>query len=398
MTTPPEFSIVLAMQVPAQFDPPKRLLMGPGPSNVAPSILKAMSAPVIGHLDPAFIKMMEEIKTMLRAIFKTSNSMTFPVSGTGSAGMEFCFVNLIEPGDEVIIGVNGVFGGRMVDLAERCGATVTKVEAPWGQIIEPEQIEAALKGRTVKLVAIVHAETSTGALTPVEEISKLVQNSGALFLLDTVTSLGGCPVEIDGWAVDAVYSGTQKCLSCPPGLSPVSFSQRAVQVATSRKRKVQSWYLDLNLLASYWGEERVYHHTAPISMNYALHEAARLVLQEGLENRWKRHQENHTFLKAALAALGLKLGAQEGHQLPQLNPVLVPEGVDELAVRKRLLNDFNIEVGAGLGPLKGKVWRVGLMGETSTRENVRTFISALGKILGESGHRTDMQAALAAVD
>ena len=337
--------------------------------------------PLLGHLDPVFVKMMDEIKAMLRAVFLTKNEMTFPVSGTGSAGMEFCFVNLIEPGDEVIIGVNGVFGMRMVDVAERCGAKVTKVEAQWGRIIEAQQMADALKGRRPKLVAVVHAETSTGALTPVEEISKLAHDAGALFLLDTVTSLGGCPVRIDDWQVDAVYSGTQKCLSAPPGLAPVSLSARAMEVATKRKSKVQSWYLDVNLLASYWGQERVYHHTAPITMNYALHEALRLVLVEGLENRWKRHQQNHELFVNGIKELGLSIGSQPGHQLWQLNAVTVPEGVDEAAVRKALLNDHGIEVGAGLGPMKGKIWRIGLMGETSSAENVQLCRAALRKIL-----------------
>ncbi|HUS36830.1 MAG TPA: alanine--glyoxylate aminotransferase family protein [Verrucomicrobiae bacterium] len=371
------------MEIPAQFSPPKRLLAGPGPSDVAPSVLRAMSLPLVGHLDPVFVKMMDEIKAMLRAVFLTKNEMTFPVSGTGSAGMEFCFVNLIEPGDEVVIGVNGVFGNRMVDVAERCGAIVTKVEAPWGRIIDPSQIAQALKGKKPKLVAIVHAETSTGALTPVEEISRLTHETGALLLLDTVTSLGGCPVRIDDWQVDAVYSGTQKCLSCPPGLSPVSLSPRALQVATSRKKKVQSWYLDVNLLSSYWGQERVYHHTAPISMNYAFHEALRLVLEEGLEKRWKNHEQNHQLLRTGLNELGLGIASQEGHQLWQLNAVTVPEGVDEANVRKRLLNDYNIEVGAGLGPMKGKIWRIGLMGETSKSENVRRILEALRAIIGK---------------
>jgi len=355
--------------------------MGPGPSNVAPSVLQAMSAPLLGHLDPVFVKMMDEIKVMLREVFQTKNEMAFPVSGTGSAGMEFCFVNLLEPGDEVVIGINGVFGNRMVDVAERCGAKVTKVEAPWGQIIEASQIAGALKNRRPKLVAIVHAETSTGALTPVEEISRLAHDAGALFVLDTVTSLGGCPVRLDAWQVDAVYSGTQKCLSCPPGLSPVSLSPRALEVATKRKSKVQSWYLDVNLLASYWGQERVYHHTAPISMNYALHEALRLVLEEGLENRWRRHERMHTMLRKGIEALGLRIASQEGHQLWQLNAITVPEGVDEAAVRKRLLNDFSIEIGAGLGPLKGKIWRVGLMGETATEANVARFLDAFTQCL-----------------
>jgi alanine-glyoxylate transaminase/serine-glyoxylate transaminase/serine-pyruvate transaminase len=370
------------MQRVTAFKPPLRLLMGPGPSNVAPSVLRAMSQTLVGHLDPTFIQLMEEIKSMLRTVFQTRNDMTFPVSGTGSAGMEFCFVNLIEPGDEVLIGVNGVFGGRMAEVAERCGARVTKVEAEWGKIIEPGAVAAALKNARPKIVAIVHAETSTGVLTPVEEISRLTHEAGALFVLDTVTSLGGCPVRLDEWGVDAAYSGTQKCLGCPPGLSPVSFGPRAMNVATHRKHKVQSWYLDVNLLASYWGQDRAYHHTAPISMNYALHEALRLVLEEGLENRWLRHQQNHLSLKKGLAAIGLDLASQQGHQLWSLNAIGVPAGVDEGAVRKRLLADYNLEIGAGLGPLKGKIWRVGLMGETSRQENIDTFLSALKTILG----------------
>jgi alanine-glyoxylate transaminase/serine-glyoxylate transaminase/serine-pyruvate transaminase len=340
-----------------------------------------MAQPLVGHLDPVFIKMMEEIKTMLRSTFLTKNEMTFPVSGTGSAGMEFCFVNLVEPGDEVIVGINGVFGNRMADVAERCGARVTKVEAPWGQIIEPAQVAEAIKKVRPKLVAIVHAETSTGALTPVEEISRLTHEAEALFVLDTVTSLGGCPVRIDQWEVDAVYSGTQKCLSCPPGLSPVSLSPRGLAKATSRKNKVQSWYLDVNLLASYWGQDRVYHHTAPITMNYGLHEGLRLVLEEGLENRWQRHEQTHLALKKGLTERSMDLASQTGHQLWQLNAVRVPEGVDEANVRKKMLSDFNIEIGAGLGPLKGKIWRVGLMGENSRPKNVETFLSALDHIL-----------------
>lgn len=363
------------------FTPPTRLLLGPGPSNAAPSVLQAMGQPLLGHLDPVFVAMMEEIKTMLREVFRTENEMTFPVSGTGSAGMEFCFVNLIEPGDEVVIGVNGVFGTRMCDVAERCGAKVHKVVAPWGEIIRPEQIAEVLKTVKPKLVAIVHAETSTGALTPIEEISSIVHDAGALLLLDTVTSLGGCPVLVDEWKVDAVYSGTQKCLSCPPGLAPVSLSAAALEVATKRANKVQSWYLDVNFLAAYWGAERVYHHTAPISMNYALHEALRLLLEEGLEPRWQRHRENHERLKAGLSELNLKITSQEGHQLWQLNAVSVPDGVSEPEVRQKLLTEHGIEVGAGLGPLKGKVWRVGLMGESSQAEYVDRFLNAMKSLL-----------------
>jgi len=367
---------------PTAFSPPDRLLLGPGPSNAAPTVLDAMQRPLVGHLDPAFIGMMEEIKSMLRHVFQTENEMTLPVSATGSAGMEACFVNLLERGDEVIIGVNGVFGTRMCDVAERCGATVTKVEAEWGTIIEPSALAAALDGRQPKLVAVVHAETSTGALTPVKELSRLAHDAGALFLLDAVTSLGGCPVAIDDWQVDAVYSGTQKCLSCPPGLAPISFSPRAMEVITGRKTKVQSWYLDMNFLASYWGSERVYHHTAPISMNYGLHEALRLVVEEGLEARWARHRQAHESLKAGLAKLGLSITSQEGHQLWQLNAVGVPDGADEAGVRGRLLSDFDIEVGPGLGPMKGKIWRVGLMGHNATTANVERFLDALGQCLG----------------
>jgi alanine-glyoxylate transaminase/serine-glyoxylate transaminase/serine-pyruvate transaminase len=349
---------------------------------VAPTVLEAMSRPVIGHLDPEFIRCMEEIKQMLRAVFRTSNEMTFPVSGTGSAGMELCMVNLLEPGDEAVICVNGVFGGRMAELAERCGATVRRIEAEWGRIIEPEQVQEALRSGRPKLVAVVHAETSTGALTPIEEIAPIVRESGALLVVDAVTSLGGCPVDVDAWGIDAVYSGTQKCLSCPPGLAPVSLSQRAVDAARNRGTKVQSWYLDVNLLSSYWGEGgRTYHHTAPISMNYALHEALRLVLEEGLEARWSRHERMHYELRDGLEELGLTLTSQPGHQLWQLNAVRVPDGVDHADVRRRLLEEHSIEIGGPLGDMPVKWWRVGLMGETARSGNVQRFIAALGSIL-----------------
>lgn len=350
---------------------------------VPQSVLDAMGLPLLGHLDPLFVGLMEEVKEMLRTVFQTTNPMTFPVSGTGSAGMEFCFVNLIEPGDEVVVGINGVFGGRMAEVAERCGATVIRVEAEWGRIIEPEQIAQALRGRSPKLVAVVHAETSTGVLTPVQEIAQIAHNAGALMLIDTVTSLGGVPVCIDEWGIDAAYSGTQKCLSCPPGLAPVTLSSRAMEVATNRRTKVQSWYLDVNLLNGYWGSDRAYHHTAPISMNYALYEALRLTLEEGLEARWNRHQENHLLLAAKLEEMEMTLTAQAGHRLPQLNSVAVPAGYDDAEIRRRLLNDFNIEIGAGLGPLKGKTMRIGLMGESSSAENVGRLVGGIGRIINK---------------
>ena len=376
------------MEICAELSPPARVLLGPGPSNVHPRVLRALSMPLVGHLDPEFIRLMEETKTLLRSVFQTTNPLTLPISGTGSAGMETCFVNLVEPGDEVIIGVNGVFGTRMVDVVERCGGKPVIMQAPWGQVFTPDDVRSALtQCPQPKLVAVVHAETSTGAWQPLEEISALVHQAGALFLVDAVTSLGGCPLKVDDWKIDVCYSGTQKCLSCPPGLSPVTFSPAAQDVLRSRTHKVQSWYLDLTMLEKYWGEERVYHHTAPISMNYALREALRLVLEEGLEARFRRHERNHLALAAGLDALGMQLTAQEGHRLWMLNSVTIPDGVDEAAIRQQLLAEYNIEIGAGLGAFKGKVWRIGLMGESSTRSNVLLVLSALEAVLQKHGHR-----------
>ena len=383
--------------IPGEFAPPTRLLLGPGPSEVHPRVLRAMSAPLVGHLDPAFIAMMEEVKALLRFVFATGNTLTFPVSGTGSAGMEACIVNLVEPGDAVVVGVNGVFGTRMADVIERAGGVAVRVEAPWGRVVRAEQVEAALRNcRQPKLVALVHAETSTGAWQPLADAARLAHEHGALFLADCVTSLGGAPVEIDGWGIDAAYSGTQKCLSCPPGLAPITFGPRALEVLHERKTRVQSWYLDLTLLSQYWGEERVYHHTAPISMNYALREALRLVAEEGLEARFARHRKNHEALAAGLGALGLALAAEEGHRLPMLNAVTVPEGVDEAQVRTRLLAEHGIEIGGGLGPMKGKVWRIGLMGESSRRAHVLEVLAALEDALRAEGRRVSPGAALAA--
>jgi len=383
--------------IPGEFAPPARLLLGPGPSEVHPRVLRAMAAPLLGHLDPAFVAMMEDVKALLRFVFATGNALTFPVSGTGSAGMEACIVNLVEPGDEVVVGVNGVFGTRMADVIERAGATAMRVEAPWGNVVRAEQVEAALRNcRRPKLVALVHAETSTGAWQPLPDAARLAHAHGALFLADCVTSLGGAPVEIDAWDVDVAYSGTQKCLSCPPGLAPVTFGPRALEVVRGRKTKVRSWYLDVGMLEQYWGEERVYHHTAPISMNYALREALRLVAEEGLEARFARHGRNHEALAAGLDALGLGLAAEAGHRLPMLNAVTVPDGVDEARVRGRLLREHGIEIGGGLGPMKGRVWRIGLMGESSRRAHVLTVLAALEDALRAEGRRVAPGVALAA--
>ncbi len=381
------------------LEPPARFLLGPGPSNVSPRVLRAMSVPLVGHLDPAFLRIMDETKRLLQFVFQTRNELTIPISGTGSAGMEACLVNLLEPGDEVVVGINGVFGTRMADIVERCGAALVKVEAPWGRVIDPAEVAAALRRcKRPKLVGIIHAETSTGAWQPLEEISKLVHSAGALFLVDTVTSLGGHPVRVDDWGIDACYSGTQKCLSCPPGLSPITFSARAVDVLRQRKTKVQSWYLDLTMIEKYWGAERVDHHTAPISMNYALYEALRIIEEEGLEARGARHQRNHEALKAGLAAIGLSIASQESHQLWTLNSVRIPDGVDDARVRGALLDEFNLEIGGGHGPLKGKTWRIGLMGESSTAANVLLVLSALERVLPRCGHAVNAGAAVAAAE
>jgi alanine-glyoxylate transaminase/serine-glyoxylate transaminase/serine-pyruvate transaminase len=378
--------------------PPVRVLMGPGPSDVHPRVLQALSSPTVGHLDPYYLQLMNDMQSMLRALFRTENPMTMAVSATGSAGMESTVVNLIEPGDSMVVCVNGVFGERMVDVATRAGAKVTRVDKPWGDIFEPDDLKAAIAAAKPKVVGIVMAETSTGALQPIEAVSKLVHDAGALLLVDAVTALGGVPVEVDAWQIDAIYSGTQKCLSCPPGLAPVSFSQRAMDVVLNRKTKVQSWYLDVSMLAKYWGQERVYHHTAPINMTYGLYEALRLIHEEGLENAFKRHKRNHLALKAGLSALGIKYAAREGHQLPQLNAVLVPDGIDDASVRKGLLERFGIEIGGGLGAFKGKAWRIGLMGHASRANNVLLVLGALEQLLAEQGLKFEKGASVAAAN
>ena len=356
--------------------------MGPGPSDAHPRVLKAMSTPLIGHLDPQFLEIMDDIKQMVQKTFQTQNQLTFVVSAPGSAGMETCLVNLLEPGDEALVCVHGVFGNRMSDIVERCGAKLIRVDAPWGEPIDPEQVREALKTCKPKIVAIVHAETSTGVLQPLEEISEMTHQAGALFVVDAVTSYCGTEIKVDDWGIDAIYTGSQKCLSAPPGLSPVSFSNRAVAALDNRKTKVQSWFLDLTMVKNYWaGAKRAYHHTGPVSAMFALREALRLVLEEGLENRFDRHLKNHHLLRQELEALGFQFIVREGFRLPMLNAVKLPEGVDDASTRSKLLNDFNIEVGGGLGDFAGKIWRVGLMGNSSTPNHVNQLIGALKTII-----------------
>ncbi|HEY6972793.1 MAG TPA: alanine--glyoxylate aminotransferase family protein [Nitrospiraceae bacterium] len=370
-----------------EFLPPQRLLLGPGPSQVHPRVLRALATPLLGHLDPAFLTVMNDIQTLLRNVFQTTNRFTIAVSGTGSAGMEAAVVNLVEPGDSVIVGVNGAFGARLATVVERCGGKAIRVETPWGDIIEPDMVEQALRrSGPVKAVAVVHAETSTGAWQPIEPISRLCRDHGALFIVDAVTSLGGVPVEVDQWGIDACYSGTQKCLSCPPGLAPLTLSDRALAAIKARRTPCQSWYLDMALVADYWADStRTYHHTAPVSMLYALREALRLVEEEGLPARFRRHRLNSEALVAGLIELGLIPLPPAEHRLPMLTCVKLPGQIDDAAVRTKLLQTFGIEIGGGLGPLKGKVWRIGLMGESCTEANVLTLLNALEEILFRSG-------------
>lgn len=388
----------MSIGIPSPVAPPRRILMGPGPSDIHPRVLLAMAAQTVGHLDPYFLRIMDETQTMLRQVFSTQNKLTLAVSGTGSAGMEAVVANLIEPGDKMIVCVNGVFGGRMADVAARCGAVVTKLERPFGEIFSSEEIEKAVKETRPKVLGIVNAETSTGASQPVQEIARICHQYGTLIAVDCVTSLGGQPVEVDAWELDAVYSGTQKCLSCPPGLAPVTFSERAVAAIDARKTKVQSWYLDMQMVKDYWGSNRAYHHTAPINMNYGLHEALRIVLEEGLPARFARHQKNHLALKAGLSAMGLEYAVKEGQQLPMLNAVWIPAGADDAAVRKQLLTEFGIEIGGGLGPMKGKTWRIGLMGSGSSAANVLVFLAALEKCLLDQGLKPTPGAGIAAAN
>jgi len=370
------------------FHPPQRTLLGPGPSNINPRVLAAMSLPVIGYLDPIFVEMMEELKTLLRYAFQTDNPLTFPVSGPGSVGMESCFVNMVSPGDKVIVGRNGVFGGRMIENVERCGGTAIVVEDAWGEPVDPNKIEDALKAHPdARIVAFVHAETSTGCASDAKTIAQIAHKHDAMVIVDAVTSLGGSPLKVKEWDLDAVYSASQKCLSCTPGLSPITFSERVVDHVKNRKSKVHSWFMDLNLILNYWGNTtRTYHHTAPINGLFALHEALLLLQEEGLDNAHARHRRHYLALKAGLESMGMQFVVKEEYRLPQMSAVYVPDGVkNEAEVRKILLNEFNLEIGAGLGPLAGKVWRIGLMGYSAQSANVMLCLSALGSVLADMG-------------
>jgi alanine-glyoxylate transaminase/serine-glyoxylate transaminase/serine-pyruvate transaminase len=378
-----------------EFHPSKRILLGPGPSDADHRVLTALSTPLVGHLDPEFLKVMDDIQLLLRYAFETQNKLTIPVSGTGSAGMEAAFVNLVEPGDRVVVCVNGVFGERMSDIVGRCGGNLKRIEAQWGSSFDLDQIRQALKETHPKILAVVHAETSTGVLTSLSKIRHVLDEfPDTLFLVDCVTSLGGHSVGIDRHRVDFAYSGTQKCLSCPPGLAPITLSEKALDALRKRKTKVQSWYLDLSMVAKYWGEDRTYHHTAPISMNYALREALRIVQEEGLEKRWARHELNHRALVAGLEAMGLQMLCRPDDRLWSLNTVRIPDTVSDGKVRTRLLQEFGIEIGGGLGPLKNKIWRVGLMGSSSNRNNVLLFLSALERVLSGEGFQVKSGAAV----
>ena len=383
------------------FQPPLRTLMGPGPSDVHPRVLAAMARPTIGHLDPAFVDLMDDIKALLRRAFKTDNEVTFPVSGPGSVGMEACFVNLIEPGDTGIVCRNGVFGGRMKENVERCGATAVMVDDPWTRAVDPQRVEDALKANPqAKALAFVMAETSTGALSDARTLTEIAHRHGALAIVDAVTALGGVELDVDGWDIDAIYSGTQKCLSCPPGLSPVSFGARAIDTLRARKTAVQSWFLDLNLVLGYWSgnARRSYHHTAPINALYGLHEALLMLHEEGLEAAWARHALQHRAMRAGLEAMGLRLAGVDSERLPQLNVVNIPDGVDDAAVRQTLLTDYGLEIGAGLGEFAGKAWRIGLMGQSASRRHVLTCLTALGGALARQHRAVDLGAALAAAE
>ena len=364
-----------------ELDAPARVLLGPGPSLVHPKVLRAMATPLVGHLDPYFIQLMDHIQDQLRYVFETQNALTIPISGTGSAAMEAAVANMVEPGDAVLVCINGYFGGRIAEMARRYGGSVKTIQRPWGEVFTADEVRQALNDHPSKVVAIVHAETSTGAQQPLDEIARLVHDQGGVLIVDAVTSLAGLPVRVDEVGIDVCYSGSQKCLSCPPGLGPITLNARAEEVLRRRKTPVANWYLDLSIVQKYWGSERTYHHTAPISANFALYEGLRLVAEEGLENRWARHRKNAELLWEGLGDLDLTLHVPEANRLTTLTTVRVPEGVDELTIRRRLLEEYNIEIAGGLGELKGKIWRIGLMGYSSRPENVLLLLAALGRLL-----------------
>lgn len=376
---------------------PLRRLMGPGPLDVHPRVYKALSSPVIGYLDPVYLKVLDRIGELLPPVFGTQNRLTNAMPGTGSSGMEACIANLIEPGDRVLISVNGFFGDRIRQMAERQAAEITVIETEWGKPVDPERVEAELKKKSYKLIALVHAETSTGVLQPVDDIARLAKEYDAMIMLDTVSSLGGIEIKVDEWGIDACFSCSQKCIGCAAGLSPITFSDRAVEVVKNRKSPVSSWYLDISLIEKYWGTERVYHHTSSSTLNYALLEALLLIHEEGLENRVARHLKNHKALVAGVEALGLKMLVSPQYRLPTLNTVLIPEGVDDIKLRRYLLEKFKLDIGGGFGRLKGKVWRVGLMGYSSSADNVLFFIPAISRALALQGFKTDLAAGLDAV-
>ncbi len=380
------------------FYPPQRTLMGPGPSEIHPRVFSAMGRPTIGYLDPVFVKMMDELKELLRYAFQTKNALTFPVSGPGSVGMEMCFVNMVSPGDKVVVCRNGVFGGRMIENVERCGGTAIVVDDPMGSPVDPNKVEEAFRNNPdAKILAFVHAETSTGVASDAKTLAEIARRHDAYTIVDAVTSLAGIPVLVDEWGLDAVYSGSQKCLSCTPGLSPITFSERVVEHVKKRKERVHSWFMDINLLLGYWGDTtRTYHHTAPTNALYSLHEALVMLREEGLEAAWARHQRNHQALRAGLETLGLKFLVEEPYRLPQMNAVHVMPGVDEKEVRRRLLAEFNIEIGAGLGTLAGKIWRFGIMGYSCKMENVMLCLCALESVFDDMGAKIEIGSAEAA--
>lgn len=372
------------------FDPPRRTLMGPGPSDVHPRVLAALSRPTIGHLDPAFVGFMDEMKGLLQHAFQTSNALTLPISGPGSAGMEAALANVIEPGDAVVVATNGYFGGRMAEMAARQGGEVVRVDEPWGRPVDPARLEETLRDHPgTKVVAFVHAETSTGVLSDAKTLTEIAHRHGAIVVMDAVTSLGGVPVLVDTWGIDVAFSGSQKCLGAPPGLAPITFGPRALDVMDRRTTPVRSWFFDMSLIRGYWsgGVKRAYHHTAPSNSLYGLHEALVMLQEEGLESSWERHRRNHIALIEGLDAMGLSLLVPKADRLPQLNAVKVPEGVDEARVRTRILNEFNLEIGGAFGELVGKIWRVGLMGHSSRPENVTLCLAALESVLGTTRGR-----------